>query len=181
MQDLSLHLLDIAENSVRAKATLIEIVLDEQPKKNQLTLKVSDNGIGMNQQMLRQVENPFFTTRTTRRIGLGIPLLKQNCQQSGGNLLIASQLDKGTQMIATMQYHHIDRLPLGDMVSTLMTLISANPKIDWVYEHALDRQSFIFDTRQVKGILEEMPLNQPSVLIWIKDYLLSQEGQLKNE
>lgn len=177
MQDLSLHLLDIAENSIRAGASLIKIEVIEDLVRNELVLKVEDNGKGMDQLMLEKVDNPFFTTRTTRRIGLGIPLLKQNCKLSNGDLVIRSQKGEGTQLIAVMQHDHIDRLPLGDLVGTLMILIGGNPKIDWVYHYSKGEQCTELDTRQIKEVLQGVPINHPEILEWIKAYLLSQMNE----
>lgn len=174
MQDLSLHVLDIAENSTRAGATLVEIKIVEDIEANQLRLIIKDNGKGIEKEQLKSVQNPFYTTRTTRRVGLGIPLLKQNCERTGGTLILDSQVGIGTCLRATMQYAHIDRLPIGNMVSTLMTLIRAHPDIDWVYTHQKEDKSIKLDTREIKEILKEVPINQPEVLQWLKHYILEQ-------
>lgn len=168
MQDLSLHLLDIAENSVRGGANLIKLEVIEDLAQNQLILKVEDNGQGMDEQMLQHVSNPFFTTRTTRRVGLGIPLLKQNCELSGGHLRIKSEKGKGTLLVAVMQYNHVDRPPLGDMPATIITLISAYPKIDWIYKYTKGEDSIEVDTRALKYVLKDVPINHPEILKWVK-------------
>lgn len=171
MQDLSLHLLDIAENSVRAGATLIKIDLIEAIKDNKLFLRIKDNGKGMSEQMLSCVEDPFFTTRTTRRVGLGIPLLKQHCEECNGYLKIQSELNNGTELEAVMVYDHIDRLPLGDMVTTMITLIRMHPQVDWVYEHTIDEDTLSLDTQQIKNVLDGLPINHEEVIKWIREYL----------
>ena len=178
MRELSLHVLDLAENSVRANASLIEIEVIEDLENDQFILSIQDNGKGMNRELLEKVENPFCTTRTTRKVGLGISLLKRNCELCNGKLTLQSELGKGTKLIATMPYNHIDRLPLGDMVSTLVVLIGANPTIDWRYRHQKANQSFELDTRQIKAMLQDVPINAPEVMEWIKAYILEQEKVL---
>lgn len=172
MRDLSLHVLDIAENSIRAGALCIQIELIEDQENNLLTLSIQDNGKGMTDQMQEKVESPFFTTRTTRRVGLGIALLKQNCEISGGELVITSEIGVGTKIKATMQYNHIDRLPIGDMKCTLMSLITANPEIDWVYRRCVDEVDFELDTRQIKEVLQNVPINHPEVIKWITENII---------
>ena len=180
MLDLSVHVLDIAENSIRAGANLISIQLIDENKNHQRTLVIEDNGKGMNLQMLEKVSHPFFTTRTTRRVGLGIALLKQNCEQSGGTLLIESKENQGTKVVATMAYDHIDCLPIGDMTRTLLTLMGANPAIDWIYHRQQEDSSFELDTRQIKTILQNVPINHPEILKWLADYIVTQENKLFN-
>lgn len=171
MQDLSLHLLDIVENSIRAKASLIEIEINEAVSNNLLTLSIKDNGKGMNASLLKTVTDPFTTTRTTRKIGLGLPLLKQNCLLSGGTLEIKSKINEGTTVVATMQYHHIDRLPLGDMASSMGVLIQANPTIDFIYKHLYEEKEFRMSTLEIKKTLQEVPINQLEVVEWIRQYI----------
>lgn len=174
MQDLSLHVLDIAENSAHADATLIEIEIIEDSKKDCLSIQIKDNGRGMDDEILKRVMNPFYTTRTTRRVGLGIPLLKQNCELAGGTLTLKSELNKGTLLLATMQLSHIDRLPIGDMASTMITLINAYPTIDWVYTYQKDNQIAEVDTREMKAILGDVSLEEPEIMQWIQDYIKDQ-------
>lgn len=171
MQDLSLHLLDIAENSISARAKKIIIELNETISNNKLSLKMSDDGEGMSQQMIQTVTNPFVTTRTTRRVGLGIPLLYQNCMNAGGTLQIRSVLGKGTMIEAVMQYDHIDRLPLGDIASSLTTLIQCAPYIELIYTHVYENKIFIFNTSEIKQILGEVAINEPEIIQWLKSYI----------
>lgn len=178
MQDLSLHVLDIAENSIRAKASLIQIHLMEDEAHNELKLVIQDNGKGMEEEILQKVTSPFFTTRTTRKVGLGIALLKHNCEQSGGTVIVESKPGEGTKIIATMQYDHIDRLPIGNMLSTIIILIGANPEIEWVYDRCIGERRFELDTRKIKEILEGVPINQPDILNWLKDYMAHQESEI---
>ena len=171
MQDLSLHLLDIAENSVRAQAKKITIELDEKVSDNILCLKISDNGKGMTQQMVQNVVDPFVTTRTTRRVGLGIPLLNQNCINASGSLAINSILGEGTTVQAVMQYDHIDRLPLGDIASSLIILIQGNSHINFIYKHIYETKTFLFDTLEIKKLLGEVTIDTPEIIQWLKKYI----------
>lgn len=171
MQDLSLHLLDIAENSIRAEAKKITIEIDEALSNNLFSLKVSDDGKGMSEEMVLSVTNPFVTTRTTRRVGLGIPLLKQNCMNAGGTLQIHSLLGKGTTIEATMQYSHIDRLPIGDIASSLVVLIQGNPHIEFIYTHIYEDKTFVFNTGEINQLLGGVPINEPEIIQWMKSYI----------
>ncbi len=171
MQDLSLHILDIVQNSIRAHAHEIHIHIEEMPNKNQLVLTIQDNGDGMPKEFAKQIVDPFVTTRTLRRVGLGIPLLKQNCDNSQGELSISSELGKGTIIKASMAYSHIDRIPLGDVVSTIITLIQGNPNIDYIYKYQYEEKSFTFETQEVKKILKDVTIDNLDVLAWLKDYL----------
>ena len=171
MQDLSLHILDIVQNSIRAHANEIHICIEEMPSINQLILSIEDNGSGMPKQLAKQITDPFVTTRTLRRVGLGIPLLKQNCENSEGELSIDSEQGKGTIVKATMAYQHIDRVPLGDVVSTLITLIQGNPKINFIYNYQYEEKSFVFETAEVKKILGNVAIDNLDILAWLKEYL----------
>lgn len=171
MQDLSLHILDVVQNSIRAHAKQIIIQIQEIPSKNQLILMIEDNGDGMSRELVSQIVDPFVTTRTLRRVGLGIPLLKQSCDISQGELHISSTIGEGTLIKARMAYNHIDRIPLGDMVSTMIILIQANPLIDFIYEHQYEEKKFVFKTQEVKAILEDIPIDHLEVLVWLKSYL----------
>lgn len=171
MQDLSLHLLDIAQNSIRAKASVIKITIKEDLKANKFSMMIEDNGTGMSAALTRQVTDPFVTTRTTRKVGLGLPLLKQNCIMSGGALEINSEEGKGTVVTAVMQYDHIDRLPIGDMASSMCVLIQANPTVDFIYTHYYNDQVFILSTREIKETLEDVPINEPEIAAWLRRYI----------
>lgn len=171
MQDLSLHLLDIAENSIRAKASVVKITIHENIKANKLSMVIEDNGVGMSETLVSQVTDPFVTTRTTRKVGLGLPLLKQNCIMSGGALEINSEVGKGTVVTAVMQYDHIDRLPMGDMASSMCVLIQANPNVDFIYTHLYNNQSFILNTREIKEILGDVPINELEIVAWLRAYI----------
>ena len=151
MEDLSLHILDIVENSIRAKASRIEIKVVEDTRKDLLTIEIKDNGQGIDEKTIEKLLDPFFTTRTTRKVGLGLPLLSQAARESGGDVQIESKGGRGTRVRATFGYSHIDRKPLGNMEMTLITLITGNPEIDFIYEHKKDELEYRFDTRKIRA------------------------------
>ena len=170
MQDLSLHILDIVENATEAGATLIEIYISEDISKDLLQITIKDNGRGMDAAMVKHVKDPFVTTRTTRRVGLGLPLLEQAAKETGGNLLITSDPGKGTEVVATFQESHIDRRPVGDMGATLTTLIMGNPDLDFIYYSNLDGEEIGVDTRSIRDELNgTVRINDPAVIRLIKD------------
>ena len=171
MKELSLHILDIAKNSVKAKASLIEVIINEDEEKNLLSIGINDNGSGMTEEFLQRVRDPFSTTRTTRKVGMGIPLFEAASVQCGGKLDITSEVGVGTKVLATFQYDHIDRAPLGDMTGTIKTLIWGSPEIDFLYRHEKNGQEFILDTRELKNVLGGVPLDTPDVLEWIEGYI----------
>jgi len=151
MEDLSLHILDIVENSIEAKATKIIIRVVEDIKRDLLTIEIKDNGKGIDKENLNKVFDPFYTTRTTRRVGLGLPLLVQAAKEGGGGIKIESNPGKWTKVKATFQYSHIDRRPLGDMEKTITTLIVGNPGIHFIYKHQIGNRKFKLDTKQTIG------------------------------
>ncbi len=151
MEDLSLHILDIVENSIRAKASRIEIKVVEDIRKDLLTIEIKDNGQGIDEETIKKVLDPFFTTRTTRKVGLGLPLLSQAARESGGDVEIESKVGRGTRVKATFGYSHIDRKPLGNMEATLTTLIAGNPETDFIYEHKKDELEYRLDTTEIRA------------------------------
>lgn len=169
MEDLSLHILDIAENSLAAGASKVEISIREDSSEDVLILEVKDNGKGMDEELLRIVYDPFFTTKTVRRVGLGIPLLKQSAEECGGGLTIRSEEGKGTTINARFRLSHIDMKPLGDIGATIMVLIAGNPDVNFVLEYNKEGRMFRFDTEEIKAELEGVPINLPSVLGKIKE------------
>ncbi len=182
MKELSLNILDVAENSVKAGATLTQILLTEQD--NVLTLEIIDDGCGMDADTVRSVTDPFYTTRTTRKVGMGIPLLKLACEQTGGNLTISSvteaddPVNHGTHVTATFNTDHIDFTPIGDVSSSILTLIQGHPDTDFVFHHQKGDQSVDLDTRQLREVLEDVPLNSYDVMSWISEYLQEQYEKL---
>jgi len=182
MKELSLNVLDIAENSLKAEATLTEILISETD--SQLTITIKDNGYGMSEETIQSVVNPFYTTRTTRKVGLGIPLFKLAAEQTGGNISIVSSERKnspnhGTTVTAVFFKNHLDFTPLGDIVSTITTLIQGHPDRDFLFIHDLDGKSVSLDTREMRAILEDVPLDSFEILSWIRDNLLEQYEGIK--
>ncbi len=171
-RDLSQHILDIAENSVTAGATLLHIDILEDPTTDTLTITVRDNGRGMEPEMLLRITDPWVTTRTTRKVGLGIPFFKQTAEMCGGDFEITSQRDQGTKTRATFQRDHVDRPPLGDLMGTLLCIMVGNPQLDVVYQHRVGDKVFVFDTREIREVLgPEIPLSDPEVLGYIRGAL----------
>lgn len=177
MTELSLNVLDVANNSIRAGADLIEISVHIHRELDMLTITIADNGCGMTPEQVKQVEDPFFTTRTTRKIGLGVPFFKMAALNTGGTFHIDSTLGIGTTVIASFTLSHIDRMPLGDMNSTMHTLITLNTQIDFVYQYRFDDNFFTLDTRQFREILNDVPLNSPDVSEYIKEYLAENQKE----
>lgn len=178
MKELSLNILDITENSVKAKATLTEILIDETNEKLVLTIK--DNGTGMTKDILEGVTNPFYTTRTTRKVGMGLPLLKMAAEMTGGTLSIESKHfsdfpdNHGTKVCAEFNKNHIDFTPLGDVVSTITTLIQGHPDTDFYFCHRVNNKEVSLDTRELRLVLEDIPLNTYDVIKWIEGTLNEQ-------
>ncbi|MBC7315102.1 MAG: ATP-binding protein [Chloroflexi bacterium] len=174
MRELSLHILDVIENALEAGASRIEVEIDEDTARNVLAIRVADNGRGMDEETLRRVTDPFFTTRQTRHVGLGLPLFKAAAERCNGGLTITSQPGKGTEVRAIFQYDHIDRAPLGDMPATLLGAILSHHACDIAYRHRVDGQTFTFDTAELREALGGLPLSHPQVRAWLEAYL--QEG-----
>lgn len=173
MQELSLHVLDVAQNSVRAGATKIDILINEDATKDSLTIVISDNGCGMSEEQVRKVIDPFFTTRTTRKVGLGIPFYKMAAEQTGGSMQIHSTLGVGTTVTAIFGYSHIDRMPLGDIADTVTQLICLNEDIEITYTHIINNEAFTVSTIEIATVLEGLPLATPQVMMFIKEYIQS--------
>lgn len=169
MEDLSLHILDIVENSTRAGATLVKINIAEDTEKNLFQIIIRDNGSGMDREMVKKARDPFVTTRTTRRVGLGLSMLEQAAQETGGDLSITSEPGLGTEVRATFMASHIDRKPLGDMGSSMISLIAGNPDVDFIYESDLGGEKTALDTRMIKEELDgATTINDPAVLKLIR-------------
>ena len=177
MKEIALHLLDIAQNSVSAGATKLELSLVERD--GVLTMTVTDNGKGMTAEFLAQVMDPFTTTRTTRKVGMGIPLLQLSAQLAGGGVSIESTPGVGTTVRATFLQSDIDCLPLGDLPGTLCVFLQGAPEqLHTVYLHETERGSFRLDTQELRDILGPVPLSTPDVALWLRDYLQEQEAAL---
>jgi hypothetical protein len=171
MEDLSLHILDVVENSTAAGATLIEIRIRLDSQRDLLEIRIKDNGRGMDTRMAQAATDPFVTTRTTRRVGLGLPFLKQATEEAGGTFAIHSALGRGTEIVASFKAGHIDRKPLGDIAATMVALILGNPDIDFLYEGDFDGITASLDTRETKEQLGEVPITDPAVLSLIQELL----------
>ncbi len=171
MQTLSDHILDIAQNSIRAQASRVEINLQENLTKDSLVISIKDNGCGMDASTLAKVTDPFFTSRTVRKVGLGIPLFKQNAEATGGSLKIESKPGEGTTTAATFTLSHWDRPPMGDIAGSIVILVSANPDIDFIYRHITEKGVYTFDTREVKEIMEGVPLNDPEIVMALRQMI----------
>lgn len=173
MEDISLHILDVAENGIIAGADLIQIDVREDVAGDVLEVAIRDNGRGMSPEFLKNVLDPFVTTRTTRKVGLGLSLFQQAAQEADGDLSIESTEGQGTTVRAHMSYSHIDRKPLGNMVETILALVEGNPTVDLAYTHTKNGRNYKFDTRDLRIQLEEVPINTPAVIALIEDDLRS--------
>ena len=170
MKELSLHILDIAQNSLSAGCTRLDLTAAEHG--DELTLVIADDGRGMSREFLASVTDPFTTTRTTRKVGLGLPLLRMAAEQTGGSLAIESEVGVGTTVTARFCSGHIDCPPLGDMAGTVALLVQGAPEVNTVYTHATPRGAFTFDTREIRAVLgEDISLAEPEVAMWMRSYL----------
>jgi len=179
MKDLSLHILDIVQNSIRAKAKLIGIEINENSVEDQMIISISDDGCGMNPEQLKIAIDPFYTSRTTRKVGLGLSLFKQNAEMTGGSFELKSEHGKGTKVTAVFGLNHIDRPVMGDLVGTLLILICSSDGIDYVFKHKTPEGEFELDTREVRQMLENVPINHPDVRSFLKEMLQENLEQIQ--
>lgn len=180
MTELSLNVLDIANNSISANASLIEISINVDNKADTLSITICDNGCGMTKEQLNKATDPFYTSRTTRDVGLGIPFFRQGAIDTAGSFDIVSELGEGTAIDAVFGLSHIDRMPLGDINSTIFTLVIMNPHIDFLYTYEVDNDRFQLDTREFKLILGDIPFDTPDVSTFIKSYLSKNKWEVDN-
>ncbi len=178
MRELSLNILDIAQNSISAGAQLIEIEIAENSAENELLIGIYDNGCGMDEQQVQNVLDPFYTTRTTRKVGMGVPLFKLAAEQTGGRLQIESEKGRGTRVQAFFKTDSIDFTPLGDVASTVVVLITMNTDRNFIYTRSRDGESFVLSTEELKEILGPVPLNEPEIAAWIEGYINEQTNIL---
>lgn len=169
MKDLSMHIMDILQNSTRAKATEVTLEVIEDPAADTLTLRFIDNGCGMDAETVQKVINPFFTTRTTRKVGLGLPLLKQNTEQTGGSLDIQSEVGVGTTVTAVFGLTHLDRPPMGDLAGTVVLTASAYPDIHFIFHYKNDHVDYTFDTDEVNEALDGMSIQDPEIITYLRE------------
>ena len=182
LEDLSQHVLDIAENSVAAQATEILIEIVEDRGENLLRMTVADNGVGMSAEFAERVTDPFTTTRTTRRVGMGIPFLKQSAELCGGSFRLESEKGVGTRTEANFLNDSIDRPPLGDMPATTMALFMGHPEIDWTYRHRIDADEFTITTEELVEALEDRELlRSTEVGLWVRDLIRDSIGEMREK
>jgi len=179
MRELSLHILDIAQNSLVAQAKNISITILEDESQDKMVIAIKDDGRGMDETTLQKVRNPFYTTRTTRKVGLGIPLFLANAQACEGTVEIKSEVGQGTTVEAFFRLSHIDRPPLGDIVATLISLISGSPEVNFFYSHRVNSQEFKVNTLEIKDNLEGLSLNHPEVLVWLQEFFREKEKEIR--
>lgn len=173
MRDISLHVLDIIQNSIVADASLIEISIDEDKISDRLSVTIKDNGKGMSKELVETVTDPYTTSRTTRKVGLGIPLFKQNAERTGGGLTISSELGKGTTLCATFIPSNIDCLSMGDIAGVIALTVSGNPSIDFIYNHRINGNLYSFNTKEIKEVLGDISIGEPSVSKYLKEMIQS--------
>lgn len=178
MKTIADHILDIAENSISAKATKIEIKIHTSVSENYYQLIIIDNGKGMDKETLQNVIDPFYTSRTTRKVGLGIPLLKQNAELTGGSLSLQSKLGEGTFLQANFIADSIDLVPQGDVADSVVFLAAMNPDIEFEFEYANEKGNYVFDTVEVKKVLEGVPLSQSDIRNYLKEMITENMQEL---
>lgn len=181
MPEISLNILDVTENSTRAGAKLVSILIRADHSQDTLTVRIEDDGCGMTPEQVNQVTDPFFTTRTTRKVGLGIPFYKYAAESTGGSFAIDSKVGEGTRVTAVFGLSHIDRMPLGDITSTIHTLIVYHPETDFVYTYQVDERQFQLDTREFKEILGGVPFSEPEVSQYIMEYLTENKSEVDQD
>ncbi len=181
MKELSLNILDIAQNSIHAEASFVQILLTETDES--LKLEIRDDGRGMSEEFLSRVTDPFSTTRTTRKVGLGLPLLKLAAEQTGGYMQITSREralypdTHGTEVTAFFYKNHLDFTPLGDVISTVVSLVQGSPEVDFLFMHEMPDRTVEIDTRMLREVLgDDVPLSDPEVLMWIRGSMTEQYG-----
>lgn len=172
MKELSLHIMDLVQNSIAAAATNIAVFVEEDSARGTLLIRIRDDGRGMDQDLVSKVASPFVTSRSTRKVGLGIPLFKENAEMTGGSFSLQSKEGEGTQVEAVFGLRHIDRVPMGDLAGTMLLLVTGNPALDFQLTVRVDENEFDFDTREIRQVLgEEIPLDTPEVSQWMMDSL----------
>jgi anti-sigma regulatory factor (Ser/Thr protein kinase) len=179
LRELSLHILDIAENSVEANAKNIEVSVEENTVSDRLRIVIKDNGKGMNPESVAHVTNPFFTSRTTRRVGLGIPFLKEAAESCNGYLKIESAEGIGTTMEVEFQRSHIDRMPIGDLENTFLNLLVGYPHVHWIFRYKMDTKQFILDDGLIKRELVDIPLSDPTVLSYLRKVISDRMNEIR--
>ncbi len=180
LPEISLNVLDVAENSTRAGASLVTILIDVDTAADTLSVSIRDDGCGMTEEQVSRVTDPFFTTRTTRKVGLGVPFFKMAAEASGGSFSIYSVVGEGTDVTAVFGLSSIDRMPLGDISTTIQNLIVYHPDSDFLYRYTYDGESFTLDTREFREVLGGVPLDTPEVAQYILEYLIENKRETDN-
>ena len=178
MRELSLHILDVVENGITAGADTIRIRVDESRSADLLCININDNGRGIPAEKLKKLQDPFVTSRTTRRVGLGLSLLAAAAERCEGRLTVETEPGAGTKVKATFRHSHIDRAPVGDMAATITTLIMGNPQIEFVYTHIIDGEEFTLDTRELKAEMGHLSLTNPVIIHHLTASIRNSLGQL---
>ncbi len=166
-----MHVKDIAQNSISAGASTIDIEIIEDDQADFLTFSIKDDGCGMSEEVVKAIRDPFTTSRTTRKVGLGIPMIEQTCIQCEGYLDIKSAVGVGTEVFTKLKLSNIDRPPMGDIGESIFLLIIMNPNINFTYRHKINGNEFLFKTAEVREVLGDIPLDQPEVAEWIRNNL----------
>ncbi|MDD2491299.1 MAG: ATP-binding protein [Bacteroidales bacterium] len=179
MNDLSLHIIDIIQNSLSAGAGIIKLTVEEDIPRDSLVIIIEDNGRGMTKEVAERLEDPFYTTRTTRRVGMGIPLFKQSALQSGGGLSITSEVGKGTVVRAWFVHSNIDRPPLGDIANSFVLMVSANPEMHFVLKYIYNGNEYIFDSMEVAEVLGDISLSDVRVIKMLEEMVGENIKELK--
>lgn len=179
--EISLHILDIVQNSIKAGADLIEIRISVHTDTKSIRVNIRDNGCGMSQEQLAACENPFFTSRTTRKVGLGIPFLKQSAECTGGTFFISSCEGQGTDIEAEYRMDHIDCIPIGDINATIYSLVIMNEAIDFLFQYQVDTRQFVFDTREVRSMIGGISFGSIEIASFIKEFLEENKKEADNE
>jgi hypothetical protein len=181
VREISLHILDALENAVEAGASRIHIRIEEDRETDWMEIEIADNGRGMDPETIKRVLDPFFTTRTTRHVGLGLPLFQEAARRCGGDLVLQSAEGKGTRVRATFRNSHMDRAPLGDMPGALLAVLFSEGQVDLDYCHKVDSREFRFDSSEIRKELENVPLTHPKVREWLSQLLHEGEASLFDE
>lgn len=171
MTELSLNILDIAENSVKAGASLTEMRVEAMSDRNLLEIIIRDNGCGMTKEQVQKVIDPFYTTRTTRKVGLGVPFFKESAEAAGGSFFIESEVGVGTTVKASYELDNIDRMPMGDLTATIHTLVTMHEDMDFLFTYKVNENEFVLDTRELREILGDISFKEYEVSNYIKEYL----------
>jgi anti-sigma regulatory factor (Ser/Thr protein kinase) len=171
LRELALHILDIAENSISAGADSIKIKITEDHQQDILKIVIDDNGGGMDQETVEKITDPFITSRTTRKVGLGLPFFKAAAEACEGSFSIKSKPGVGTTVTAVFKHSHIDRMPLGDIISTLHVLIIGTPHVNFILQYQIDGKTFRFDDAPIKQTLQGVPLSEPAVMKYVREEL----------